>query len=134
MKKNFVCLALSWCLVLLAACPARAYSVLSHQAIIDSCWLPSLRPALERRFPGGTKEELREAKSYAYGGSIIQDMGYYPFGSAIFTNLTHYVRSGDFVRHLLEDAHDRNGYAFALGALAHYAADIYGHELGINKS
>ncbi|MGI4821283.1 MAG: zinc dependent phospholipase C family protein, partial [Janthinobacterium lividum] len=114
--------------------PARAYSVLSHQANIDSCWLPCLRPAIERRFPGATPDELREAKAYAYGGSIIQDMGYYPFGSALFTNLTHYVRSGDFVENLLKEAKDRNEYAFALGALAHYAADIYGHEMGINKS
>jgi hypothetical protein len=121
-------------LLLLAQRPAKAYSVLSHQASIDSCWLPCLRPAIERRFPGGTPDELREAKAYAYGGSIIQDMGYYPFGSALFTNLTHYVRSGDFVENLLKEAHDRNEYAFALGALAHYAADIYGHEMGINKS
>jgi hypothetical protein len=121
-------------LFLLLARPAQAYSVLSHQAIIDSCWVASLRPALERRFPGATPDELREAKAYAYGGSIIQDMGYYPFGSALFTNLAHYVRSGDFVRNLLEAAHDRNSYAFALGALSHYAADIYGHELGVNKS
>ncbi|NML65325.1 zinc dependent phospholipase C family protein [Hymenobacter sp. RP-2-7] len=121
-------------LLLLLAQPARAYSVLSHQAIIDSCWATCLRPALERRFPGATPDELRDAKAYAYGGSIIQDMGYYPFGSKLFTNLTHYVRSGDFVRHLLEEARDRNGYAFALGALSHYAADIYGHELGVNKS
>ena len=121
-------------LFLLAARPARAYSVLSHQANIDSCWVPCLRPALERRFPGGTLAELREAKAYAYGGSIIQDMGYYPFGSHLFTDLTHYVRSGDFVENLLREAHDRNEYAFALGALAHYAADIYGHELGINRS
>jgi len=121
-------------LLLLAQRPARAYSVLSHQANIDSCWLPCLRPAIERRFPGGTPDELREAKAYAYGGSIIQDMGYYPFGSALFTDLTHYVRSGDFVENLLKEAKDRNEYAFALGALAHYAADIYGHEMGINKS
>jgi hypothetical protein len=121
-------------LLLLAQRPARAYSVLSHQANIDSCWLPCLRPAIERRFPGGTPDELREAKAYAYGGAIIQDMGYYPFGSPLFTNLTHYVRSGDFVENLLKEAHDRNEYAFALGALAHYAADIYGHEMGINKS
>lgn len=121
-------------LLLLAQRPARAYSVLSHQANIDSCWLPCLRPAIERRFPGATPDELREAKAYAYGGAIIQDMGYYPFGSPLFTNLTHYVRSGDFVENLLREAHDRNEYAFALGALAHYAADIYGHEMGINKS
>ena len=120
--------------LLLAQRPAQAYSVLSHQANIDSCWTPCLLPALERRFPGGTPDELREAKAYAYGGSIIQDMGYYPFGSALFTDLTHYVRSGDFVENLLKEAHDRNEYAFALGALAHYAADIYGHEVGINRS
>lgn len=121
-------------LLLLVQRPAQAYSVLSHQANIDSCWLPCLRPAIERRFPGGTPDELRDAKAYAYGGSIIQDMGYYPFGSALFTDLTHYVRSGDFVENLLKEAKDRNEYAFALGALAHYAADIYGHEMGINKS
>ncbi len=121
-------------LLLLAQRPARAYSVLSHQANIDSCWTPCLLPALERRFPGGTADELRDAKAYAYGGSIIQDMGYYPFGSALFTDLTHYVRSGDFVENLLKEAKDRNEYAFALGALAHYAADIYGHEVGINRS
>ncbi len=121
-------------LVLLTARPAQAYSVLSHQANIDSCWAPYIKPALERRFPGATPDELREAKAYAYGGSIMQDMGYYPFGSHLFTDLAHYVRSGEFVENLLRDANARNEYAFALGALAHYAADIYGHEVGINKS
>jgi hypothetical protein len=123
---------LGW--LVLVAQPARAYSVLSHQASIDSCWAPYIKPTLERRFPGATPEELRDAKAYAYGGSIMQDMGYYPFGSHLFTDLAHYVRSGDFVENLLRDAKDRNEYAFALGALAHYAADIYGHEVGINKS
>jgi hypothetical protein len=120
--------------LVLTAQPAQAYSVLSHQANIDSCWVPYIKPTLERRFPGATPDELRDAKAYAYGGSIMQDMGYYPFGSALFTDLAHYVRSGDFVENLLKDAKDRNEYAFALGALAHYAADIYGHEVGINKS
>jgi hypothetical protein len=128
----FVGVLLGW--LVLAARPAQAYSVLSHQASIDSCWTPYIQPTLERRFPGGTPDELREAKAYAYGGSIMQDMGYYPFGSHLFTDLAHYVRSGDFVENLLRDAKDRNEYAFALGALAHYAADIYGHEVGINKS
>lgn len=120
--------------LVLTAQPAQAYSVLSHQANIDSCWVPYIKPTLERRFPGATPEELRDAKAYAYGGSIMQDMGYYPFGSSLFTDLAHYVHSGDFVKNLLKDAKDRNEYAFALGALAHYVADIYGHEVGINKS
>ncbi|WP_233635704.1 zinc dependent phospholipase C family protein [Hymenobacter setariae] len=128
----FASVLLGW--LVLAARPAQAYSVLSHQASIDSCWVPYIKPTLERRFPGGTPDELRDAKAYAYGGSIMQDMGYYPFGSHLFTDLAHYVRSGDFVENLLKDAKDRNEYAFALGALAHYAADIYGHEVGINKS
>lgn len=114
--------------------PAAAYSVLTHQANIDSTWERCLVPALQRRYSGSTAEQLLDAKAYAYGGAIIQDMGYYPFGSALFTNLTHYVRSGDFVRNLLRQARDRNDYAFALGALAHYAADLSGHSEGTNRA
>jgi len=61
-------------------------------------------------------------------------MGYYQFGSVLFTNLTNYVRSGDFVRNLIGQARDRNDYAFALGALAHYAADVSGHPEGTNRA
>ena len=59
-------------------------------------------------------------------------MGYYPFGSAYFSDLVHYVRSGDFVEALIEQSTDVNEYAFALGALAHYASDNMGHPT-INK-
>ncbi len=127
-------LRLALILLLLAARPAAAYSVLSHQANVDSCWSRCLLPALEKRFPNATTDELHEAKAYAYGGSIMQDMGYYPFGSALFTNLAHYVRSGDFVTNLLAEATTRPEYAFALGALAHYAADMKGHEEGTNRA
>jgi hypothetical protein len=114
-------------LLVAPATPAAAYSVLTHQSIIDSTWTDCLLPLLRQRYPGATPDQLVEAKSYAYGGAIIQDMGYYPLGATLFTNLTHYVRSGDFVRNLLRQAHDRNEYAFALGALAHYASDNLGH-------
>ena len=122
-------------LALLAAplAPAAAYSVLTHQAVIDSTWERTLLPLLRQHYPGGTAAELDEAKSYAYGGSILQDLGYYPLGTKLFTNLTHYVRTGDFVANLLRLAHARNEYAFALGALAHYAADIVGHPAGTNQ-
>ncbi|MBO0359462.1 zinc dependent phospholipase C family protein [Hymenobacter sp. BT186] len=113
---------------------ATAYSVLTHQAIIDSAWRRNLVPLLEKRYPGATREELIAAKSYAYGGSIIQDIGYYPFGSSLFSNLTHYVRSGDFVENILAQANNRNEYAFALGALSHYVADIRGHSEGTNRA
>ena len=114
--------------------PAAAYSVLTHQANIDSTWERCLVPALLRRYPASSPDDLLDAKAYAYGGAIIQDMGYYPFGSELFTNLTHYVRSGDFVRNLLLEAENLRDYAFALGALAHYEADINGHPEGTNRA
>jgi hypothetical protein len=111
---------------------SAAYAVLSHEAIIDSAWDASIRPLLLARFPGATKEQLKEAHGFAYGGAIIQDMGYYPHGNKFFSDLTHYVRSGDFILALLRDSKDLDGYAFALGALAHYAADNDGHRGGTN--
>jgi hypothetical protein len=113
---------------------AAAYAVLAHEAIIDSAWDTNIRPLLLKRFPDATGEQLKEAHGYAYGGAIIQDMGYYPHGSFFFSDLTHYVRAGDFVIALLRNSKDLNGYAFALGALAHYAADTEGHPLGTNRS
>jgi len=109
-----------------------AYSVLSHEAIIDAAWATHIRPLLRKRFPGATPEQLRQAHAYAYGGAIIQDMGYYPYGSKFFSDLTHYVRSGDFIETLLRDAQDINEYAFALGSISHYAADNEGHRLAVN--
>ena len=111
-----------------------AYAVLSHEAIIDSAWDADIRPLLLKRFPSATREELKEAHGYAYGGAIIQDMGYYPHGSFFFSDLTHYVRSGAFVLALIRDSTDLDGYAFALGALAHYAADNQGHRIGVNRA
>jgi len=111
-----------------------AYAVLAHEAIIDSVWDTNIRPLRLKRVPGATAEELKEAHGYAYGGAIIQDMGYYPHGSFFFSDLTHYVRSGDFVLALLHDSMDLNGYAFALGALAHYASDNEGHPIGTNRA
>jgi hypothetical protein len=110
------------------------YSVLTHEAIVDSVWKDSVEPLLRQRFPRISAQDLKTAHAYAYGGSIIQDMGYYPFGSHFFTDLTHYVRSGDFVTAMLRNASDVNEYAFALGALAHYAADTNGHAIAVNKS
>jgi hypothetical protein len=104
-----------------------AYSVLTHEEIVDLVWTTEISPLLLARFPSLTEDQLKEAHGYAYGGAVIQDLGYYPFGSVEFSNLMHYVRSGDFVRELLAQSQDANEYAFALGALAHYASDIAGH-------
>ena len=114
--------------------PVRAYAVLAHEAIIDAVWEPYLKPLLRKKFPQATEEQLSGAQAYSYGGSIIQDMGYYPYGSPFFSALTHYVRSGDFVQALLRDAKDVDEYGFALGALAHYAADNDGHRLATNRA
>jgi len=113
--------------MLLCGSVSLAYSVLTHEQIVDLLWTDELRPLLLQRFPTLTEEQLKEAHAYAYGGAVIQDLGYYPFGSVEFSNLVHYVRSGDFVRELLAQSQDANEYAFALGALAHYASDIAGH-------
>lgn len=111
-----------------------AYSVLTHEAIIDAMWNVSIKPLLKQKFPNVTEEQLKEAHAYAYGGAVSPDMGYYPFGSKLFTNLLHYVRSGDFVIASLNEAETLDEYAFALGLLSHYNADNYGHPLGVNVS
>ena len=114
--------------------PVYAYAVLSHEAIIDAAWETHIKPLLQKKFPQATEEDLSRAQAYAYGGAIIQDMGYYPYGSPFFSGLAHYIRSGDFIQALLRDAKDVNEYAFAVGALAHYAADNDGHRLGTNRA
>ena len=121
-------------LTLLLIPTVSAYSVLTHEALIDRNWDREIKPLLLARFPGSTDDQLKEARAYTYGGAIIQDMGYYPFGSKFFSNLAHYTRSGDFVMTLIRDAQDLNEYAFALGTLAHYAADNEGHPVAVNKS
>jgi zinc dependent phospholipase C len=103
------------------------YSVLTHEEIVDLLWAEQIKPLLLKKYPGTTEDELVKAHAYAYGGCLVQDMGYYPFGNRFFSDLVHYVRSGDFVLALLDEAQDVNEYAFALGALAHYASDLTGH-------
>ena len=113
--------------VLMGSSASFAYSVLTHEEIVDLLWTDEIRPLLLKRYPGLSEDQIKEAHAYAYGGAVIQDLGYYPFGSTEFSNLVHYVRSGDFVRELLLESQDANEYAFALGALSHYASDIAGH-------
>ena len=119
--------ALLLVLGLLSPPRARAYSVLTHEEVVDMAWLPYIVPLLYARYPNLTEDQLREAHGYAYGGSIIQDIGYYPFGSHQFSDILHYARTGDFVAALLHDSTTADEYAFALGALAHFCGDVYGH-------
>lgn len=114
--------------------PARAYSFLTHEDMVDVAWHGSIRPLLLARFPTATDAQLREARRYAYGGATIQDMGYYPFGHQQFSDLTHYVRSGEFINNLFRDAQTVDEYAFAIGALAHYVGDCDGHRYATNIS
>jgi hypothetical protein len=116
-------------------CPAlQAYSVLTHEAIIDTAWNQNIQPLLLKRFPNATPDDLLQAHAHAYAGCIIQDMGYYPFGSRFFSDLVHYVRTGDFIVNLVQESQTLDEYAFALGALAHYAADTQGHSIAVNLS
>jgi hypothetical protein len=108
--------------------------VLAHEANIDALWEEAIGPMLVARFPGTTPDQVLAARAYAYGGCVIQDLGYYPFGSRFFSNLLHYVRTGDMIDAMIRDAADVNDYAFALGALGHYAADNAGHRIGVNPA
>src|SRR6267378_1723364 len=123
--RSLVILAIT--IVLVGPEIAPAYSVLTHEQVVDLVWKDRIEPLLRKRFPRATEEDLRKAHAYAYGGSLLQDMGYYPFGNKFFSDLVHYVRTGDFVVALLEDSADLNEYAFALGGLAHYVSDNAGH-------
>jgi hypothetical protein len=128
------CLALL--LMLLAGWrqPARAYSLLTHEELIDLTWQDAIVPLLLSKFPTLTPEQLDVARSYAYGGCAIQDIGYYPFGDELFSDLTHYVRTGDFVLALFRNAHNANELAFAVGALTHYVGDSFGHSQATNRA
>jgi hypothetical protein len=123
--RSFAILATA--IILFGTAMAPAYSVLTHEQVVDLLWKDRIEPMLRKRFPQATDEDLRKAHAYAYGGSLIQDMGYYPFGNKFFSDLLHYVRTGDFVMALLQDSSDLNEYAFSLGALAHYVSDNSGH-------
>jgi hypothetical protein len=111
----------------------KAYSILSHEALIDAAWDKNIKPLLKAKYPNATADEITKAEAYAYGGCMMPDIGYSPFGSAYFTDLAHYVRSGDFVENLITEARNLNEYAFAIGSLCHYMADKYGHSLGTNR-
>lgn len=123
-------------LALLGSFPQQidAYSFLTHEDLVDVAWRRSIRPALLARFPNATAAQLHRARGYAYGGATIQDMGYYPFGHQFFSNLTHYVRAGEFVNNLIRDSRTVNEYAFALGTLSHYVGDNDGHRFATNPS
>ncbi len=123
--RSFVVLAVA--IILFGTTMAPAYSVLTHEQVIDLLWKDRIEPMLRKRFPQATDDDLRKAHAFAYGGSLVQDMGYYPFGNKFFSDLVHYVRTGDFVMALMQDSSDLNEYAFSLGALAHYVSDNSGH-------
>jgi hypothetical protein len=115
------------------SCVCAAYSVLTHEEVVDLLWNDTIQPLLLKRYPSATPDDLKKAHAFAYGGCLVQDMGYYPFGNKYFSDLTHYVRSGDFIVNLIHESSDLNEYAFALGALAHYSADNMGHPT-VNES
>jgi hypothetical protein len=112
----------------------EAYSVFAHETLIDTAWESGILPLLHKRFPDATPEDILDGHAFAYGGSIIQDLGYYPHGSHEYSDLVHYMRSGDFIQALIRDSQDVFEYAFALGALAHYAADREGHSMAVNRA
>src|SRR5207302_11222571 len=131
MKSLFQGCAVIVCVAIFST-PGTAYSVLTHEQVVDLAWEGQIQRMLIERFPHAKPEDLRHAHAFAYGGSVVQELGYYPFGKQYFSDLLHYVRSGDFVSALLSESSDINEYAFALRALAHYSSDNVGHPV-VNK-
>jgi hypothetical protein len=129
---NCKCFFFLFIFALITPLSTKAYSVLTHEALIDASWEKSIKPLLKFKYPSASDDDLKKAHAYAYGGCLIADMGYFPFGSEYFTNLSHYVRSGDFVEALISESQNLDEYAFALGALCHYMGDKYGHSLATN--
>ncbi len=123
---------IAFLLSLLTTSPAKAFSILAHEAVVDAVWDTNIKPLLIAKYGDLAGPDIKTAHAYAYGGCLMADMGYMPGGNGMFTDLLHYVRSGDFVMNLLNEAHTVNEYAFALGALSHYVADKYGHSLATN--
>src|SRR3569832_1818317 len=120
--------------LLFHAADANAYSVLTHEELIDLTWNDQIVPLLKARYPNLTAQQLKDAHSFAYGGAVVQDLGYYPFGNKVFSDFAHYERTGDFVSNMLRDAQNANEYAFAIGALSHYVADRFGHPQAVNRA
>jgi hypothetical protein len=129
-RAPIVLLVAAW----LAPTSLFGYATFTHLELIDLAWDDSIRPLLLRKYPATTDAALQEAHAYAYGGALVQDLGYYPFGKKFFSDLTHYVRSGDFVVALLRGARNANELAFAVGALSHFVGDSYGHSEAVNPS
>jgi hypothetical protein len=134
LRKNLLFKLLPFLLLVMTPTTGLGYSVLTHEAIIDSAWGDLIRPLILSRYPDASDDALREAHAYAYGGCLIQDVGYYPFSNKFFSDLVHCVRSGDFVESLIRESQNLNEFAFALGALAHYCADSNGHAIAVNRS
>jgi Zinc dependent phospholipase C len=134
MRSSWACFLVAVLATVAAPLPSAGYATFTHQELIDLVWNDSIRPLLLERFPDTTPAGLELAHAYAYGGCVIQDLGYYPFGKAIFSDLAHYVRSGDFVNALLRNAKNVNDLAFAIGALSHYLGDTIGHSEAVNPS
>ena len=133
-RRRILLRAATLCALLLTCTHATPYSVQTHEQLIDLAWKQSIRPILLKHYPTLTEAQLQRAHAYAYGGCAIQDFGYYPFGNVFFSDLTHYVRAGDFVLNLLRNAHTANELAFAIGALSHYIGDSIGHSIAINRA
>ncbi len=112
----------------------KGYALLTHEAIVNATWDKSIVPLLKEKYPAATDSDILNARAYVYGGTLIPDVGYYPFGNMFFTDLVHYVRTADFIQALLDESQNIDEYAFALGVLCHYTADVYGHSLGTNRA
>jgi hypothetical protein len=84
---------------------------------------------------------MRAARPFATGaercayltGSVAPDLGYFPGGDRLASDLAHYVCSGRLTEALVRGATDRISAAFARGWATHVVADALVHPL-INRA
>src|SRR5258705_4449905 len=81
--------------VFFAARVCPAYSVLTHEEIVDLLWQDQIQPLLKKQFPSATDEDLRKAHAYAYGGAPLQEIGALPLCQKQLSGPVYPVRRRD---------------------------------------
>jgi hypothetical protein len=68
--------------------PCRAYSVLTHEEVVDLLWPDQIGPLLKQRFPAATEENMRGPMLTPTVGASCKTWGTTP-SATTFSDLVH---------------------------------------------